>query len=147
MSTYFTTLLSPPLSNTIRGESPRSPFCPYSPYVQLWMYYRTATNPLHPFQSPVRWRYNDHRHMSHGPAETCIFMSPACILRPPVTFGLFFLNSSVARKQWWLCNYHGQCARDKSRSSCFGLRINVQCVINCYNCYRESLLQFFLLGL
>lgn len=35
MSTYFTTLLSPPLSNTIREESPRPPFCPCSPYVQL----------------------------------------------------------------------------------------------------------------
>lgn len=34
MSTYFTTLLSPPLSNTIR-ESPHPPFCPSSPYVQL----------------------------------------------------------------------------------------------------------------
>lgn len=29
------------------------------------------------FQSPVRWRYNDHRRMNHGPAETCIFMSAA----------------------------------------------------------------------
>lgn len=29
-------------------------------------------------QSPtVRWRYNDHRHMNHGPAETCIFMPTA----------------------------------------------------------------------
>lgn len=37
------------------------------------------------FHSPVRWRYNDHRRMNHGPAETCIFMSAAQGLSLPVT--------------------------------------------------------------
>lgn len=79
----FECITGPPLNLPL----PPSPLLPPRP-------------PLYPFQSPVRWRYNDHRHMSHGPAETCIFMSPACILRPPVTLGLSFLNSSAARKQW-----------------------------------------------
>lgn len=42
------------------------------------------------FQSPVRWRYNDHRHMNHGPAETCIFMSAAHSLSLPLTLRLSF---------------------------------------------------------
>lgn len=42
------------------------------------------------FQSPVRWRYNDHRHVNHGPAETCIFMSAAHSLSLSLTLRLSF---------------------------------------------------------
>ena len=90
-STYFATPFCPLLLSRTRLDDPPSPFS-----LSLQSLHSTLNVlPDHQppgwlFQSPVRWRYNDHRHMNHGPAETCIFMSAAHSLSLPLTLRLSF---------------------------------------------------------